>query len=221
MFYTSIYPYFGSYLQVVQYQNVTSSGYITSTFSITSAIASIVVGLLIKYTKHYKYYMCAGTIVYLLATALLIRYRVEGSTIGQIVGTQICLGIGGGFFNVPVQLGVQAAVPHQDVAAATALLLTIIEIGGAVGAAISGAVWTGNIAPKLAAYLPDDTKSQAFAIAGNFTLAQTFEGEARAAINRSYQETMNILLTIAVCLAILPVILSFFMKNYKIDAVSL
>ena len=75
----------------------------------------------------------------------MIRYRSESSSTSQIVGTQIAVGIGGGMLNVPAQLGVQAAVPHSDVAAATAIFLTLLEVGGAVGAAISGAVWTANI----------------------------------------------------------------------------
>ena len=151
----------------------------------------------------------------------MLRYRVEGSTIGQIVVPQVVIGLGGGFFNVPTQLGVQASVPHQDVAAATAIFLTVIEIGGAVGAAISGAVWTANIPAKLQAYLPPDAQGQAFAISGNFTLAQTFEPgtPARVAINQAYQETMNILLIIAVCLAAPVFILSWFMKDYKLDEV--
>lgn len=55
---------------------------------------------------------------------------------------------------VPAQLGVQAAVSHSDVAAATAIFLTIVEISGAVGSAISGTVWTANLPAKLALYLP-------------------------------------------------------------------
>ena len=166
--------------------------------------------------------MCLGAAVYLLGVGLMIRYRVEGSTVGQIVGTQIALGIGGGFFNVPTQLGIQAAVQHQDVAAATALYLTVVEIGGAAGGAISGAVWTSNLPSKLQMYLPSETRSQAFEIFGNITLAQSFEAGSptRIAINRSFQETMDILLIISVCLAAPILLLSVFMKNFKLDEVS-
>ena len=222
VFYTSIFPYFSSYLQVVQYQNITNAGYIVSTFTLASTASSIVVGLLIRYTKRYKWYMVGGACVYLMGIGIMIRYRVEGSNIGSIVGSQIVIGIGGGFFNVPAQLGVQASVSHQDVAAATAIFLTVIEIGGAVGAAISGAVWTSNLSSKLASYLPPETQSQALFIAGNFTLAQAFlpGTPERIAINQAYQETMNILLIIAICLAAPIIPLSFLMKDYKLDDVS-
>ncbi|MCJ1307391.1 hypothetical protein MMC25_001037 [Agyrium rufum] len=221
VFYTSVQPYFYSYLQVVQFESVTAASHVTLTFSFTSTVAAICTSLFIKYTKHYKYYVTAGALIYLMGIGLMIRYRVQGSSIGQIVGTQIAVGIGGGMLNVPAQLGVQASVSHADVAAVTAIFLTIVEIGGAVGSAISGAVWSSNLPKKLAAYLPPDSPSTALEIFGNLTLAESFPASSaeRIAINRSYQETMNILLIIAVCLAIPLIPLSLIMSDYKLDTI--
>ncbi|KAL8742192.1 MAG: hypothetical protein Q9190_005285 [Brigantiaea leucoxantha] len=219
VFYTSIQPYFYSYLQVVQNDSITAAGHITQTFSFTSTVSSVVIGLVIKYTSHYKYYITAGAAIYLMGVGLMIRYRVQGSSTAQIVGTQIAVGIGGGMVNVPAQLGVQASVSHGEVAAATAIFLTIVEIGGAVGSAISGAVWTDKIPQKLSLYLPDNAKADATLIFGNITLAQSYPAGSpeRIAINRSYQETMNILLIISVCLAVPLLPLSLVMKNYKLN----
>jgi hypothetical protein len=122
--------------------------------------------------------------------------------------------------NVPAQLGVQASASHQSVAAATAIFLTILEIGGAVGNAISGAIWTHNIPKKLALYLPPDIQDQATAIYGNVTLASTgwpIGSPERQAINRAYQETMHILLITAICVAAPLIPLSLLMKNYRLD----
>ena len=222
VYYTSIQPYFYSYLQVVQNDSVTAAGHITQTFTFTSTVTAICISFVIKYTRHYKYYITAGACIYLLGVGLMIRYRSIGSSISQVVGTQIAVGIGGGMINAPAQLGVQAAVSHTDVAAATAIYLTIVEIGGAVGAAISGAVWTANLPVKLALYLPSAAKADATLIFGNLTLQKSFlEGTPeRAAINRSYQETMDILLIIAVCLAAPLIPLSLLMRNYKLDAIN-
>ncbi|KAL8874646.1 MAG: hypothetical protein Q9174_000051 [Haloplaca sp. 1 TL-2023] len=218
VFYTSIQPYFYSYLQVVQDDSITAAGHITQTFSFTATVSSIIVSLLIKYTQRYKYFITAGAAIYLLGIGLMIRYRVQGSSTAQIVGTQIAVGIGGGMVNVPTQLGVQASVTHGEVAAATAVFLTILEIGGAVGSAISGAVWTANIPRKLSLYLPPEAQADALLIYGNLTLAKSYPvgGPERLAIDRSYQETMNILLTIAACLAIPLIPLSLIMRNHKL-----
>lgn len=122
----------------------------------------------------------------------------------------------------PAQLGVQASASHQEVAAATAAFLTLLEIGGAVGAAISGAIWSGNIPGKLAEYLPDETKDRATEIYGSISLASNgwpMGSPTREAINRAYQETMTKILIVAVCVATPCIFLSLFMKDYKLDEI--
>ena len=201
--------------------SITAAGHITQTFTFTSTVTSVLIGIVIKYTHHYKYYITAGSIIYLLGVGLMIRYRVQASSISSIVGTQIAVGIGGGLINVPAQLGVQASVSHGDVAAVTAIFLTILEIGGAVGAAISGAIWTSNLPKKLALYLPDTSKGNATLIFGNLTLAKSYirGSPEKIAIDRAYQETMDILLIVAACLCIPLVPLSLLMRNYRLGNV--
>ncbi|KAK4984267.1 hypothetical protein LTR50_006714 [Elasticomyces elasticus] len=221
-FYLSVYPYFYSYLLVTQGKSVTAAGHITQTFTFTASVTSIVISVIIKYTKRYKYFVTLGSCIYLMGIGLMIRYRTEGASTVALVGCQIAVGIGGGMLNVPAQLGVQASASHQEVAAATAVFLTILEIGGAVGSAISGAVWTANIPIKLAEYLPAESHDQATAIFGNITLASQgwpMGSPTRIAINRAYQETMTKLLTIAVCVCVPLIPLSLLMKNYKLDEV--
>lgn len=222
VFYLSVYPYFNSYLLVVQNESVTAAGHITQTFTFTSTVTAIAVSLLIKYTKHYKYFVTLGACLYLVAVGLILRYRQEGVPTGTLVACQIALGIGGGLISVPTQVGVQAAVSHADVASATAIFLTILEIGGAVGSAISGAIWSHNILPKLEQYLPADTVDQAAIIYGNVTVASTtyaFGTPTRIAINRAYQETMTRILIVGICAAAPIVPLSLMMRNIKLDQV--
>jgi hypothetical protein len=219
VFYLSVQPYFYSYLLVVQNKSVTAAGHITQTFSFTSTVASIIISLAIKYTKYYKPFVIAGSLIYLLGIGLMIKYRSIGASTGSIVGTQIAVGIGGGFLNVPAQIGVQASTDHQHVAVATAVFLTCVELGGAVGSAISGAVWSRNIPVKLNAYLPVENRVNATAIYNNINLALQYPvgTPARSAVNRAYQETMQILLTIAVCITVPLILLSLLMRNYKLD----
>ncbi|GME26765.1 Fungal trichothecene efflux pump [Neofusicoccum parvum] len=188
-------------------------------FYFTSTVSSVVVSFLIKYTGHYKYFVTLGACIYMMGLGLMYRYREEGVSTATLVGCQIATGIGGGLLNVPAQLGVQASASHQEVAAATAVFLTILEIGGAVGSAISGAIWTSSVPDKLERYLPTEIKDQASLIYGNVTLASTgwaMGTPERMAINRAYQETMHTLLTVAVCVAAPLIPLSLLMKNYKL-----
>jgi dipeptide/tripeptide permease len=166
-------------------------------------------------------FVTAGTIVYILGLVAMLLYRQEGSSFLQILGTQILVGTGGGLVNVPVQLGVQASAHHQEVAGATAIFLTALEMGGAVGAAISGAVWTHQIPRRLRKYLPAESQDQVEEIFGKLTTALSYPmgSETRIAINRAYQETMNNLLCLAI-LAALPIVpLSLIMRDYQLDKV--
>lgn len=222
-FYLSVYPYYSSYLMIVQNKGITAAGHITQVFTFSSTVSSVVVSFMIRYTGHYKYFVTFGACVYMMGLGLMFRYRVDGASTATLVGCQIATGIGGGMLNVPAQLGVQASASHQQVAAATAVFLTILEIGGAVGNAISGAIWTNSVPKKLEMYLPADIKDQASLIYGNVTLASTgwaMGTPERMAINRAYQETMHTLLTVALCVSAPLIPLSLVMKNYSLDKVS-
>ena len=214
-------PYFNSYVQVVHNRSVTAAGHITQVFSFASTVSAIIVSLGIKYSARYKYFVVLGACVYITAIGLMILYRNAESSTGQLVGTQICLGIGGGMMAWPTQLGVQASASHQEVAAVTAIYLTLLEIGGAVGAAISGRVWTSNIPTKLEAYLPDSAKGEAQLIFGSLTKALEYPmgSPERIAINRAYEETIHKLLIIAICLAVPLIPLSLALSNYRLDEV--
>lgn len=218
-FYFSVQPYLYSYLQVVQSYDVASAGRVTQTFAFTSTIAAFSVSILIKYTRRYRVYVITGCLIYISGLFAMLLYRQEGSSAFQILSTQILVGIGGGLINVPVQLGVQASAKHQDVAAATAMSLTSLELGGAVGAAISGAIWTHQVPRKLRMYLPADTQGEAEEIFGSLTKALSYPmgSPTRLAINRAYQETMNNLLVLAVSVSLPLIPLGLTMRNYRLD----
>jgi len=216
----SIYPYFQSYLLVVQGQSVTIAGRIVQMFTFASTISGFITAWLIKYTKRYRFFVILGSCVYLFGLVLMIFYRVEGASTAALAGTTAVVGMGGGMLNSPAQLGVQASASHGEVAAATAIFLTCLEVGGAVGSAISGAIWTATVPKKLALYLPPNAKTQAGAIYSNITLASTgwpMGSPERDAINRAYQETMTMILIVACCVAFPVILLSLLMKDYKLD----
>ena len=158
----------------------------------------------------------------MVCSGLMIAYRTEDASTWAIIGTQIAVGIGGGFLNVPVQLGVQASASHQQVAAATTVWLTILEVGGAVGAAVSGAIWSTYVPSKLQQYLPPDIATGYATIYGDVNVASNYTlypagSPARVAINQAYQETMRYMLIGAICAAVPILPLTFFLKNYKLD----
>ncbi|PGH13235.1 siderophore iron transporter mirC [Helicocarpus griseus UAMH5409] len=218
-FYCSVQPYLYSYLQVVQGQTVTTAGRVTQTFAFTSTVSAVSVSFFIKATRRYRGFVTGGCCMYIAGLFLMLFFNKEGASVPATFVIQAVIGMGAGLLNVPVQLGVQASSKHQEVAAATAMFLTSLEMGGAVGSAVSGAVWTSSVPKKLALYLPAESQGDAKEIFGKLTKALEYPlGSAtRIAINRAYDETFRKILTIAVCMTIPLIPLSLLMSNYKLD----
>lgn len=147
----------------------------------------------------------AGIPIYVLGYGLMIAFRTSDSTIPQVVWAQILTGLGGGAINVPAQVGLQAVCKHQDVAIATAMFLTMANVGGAVGSAVTGAIWS-NLLPG---YLETNLRGTLAAgnvtdIYSNYFNALTFEmgSPERNGIAKAYSDVYRIQLIVACCLAV-------------------
>ncbi|CAN6674773.1 siderophore iron transporter 1 [Trichomonascus vanleenenianus] len=147
--------YFTSFLQVVNDLSVSEAGYVNNTFNVVSGVLLLGVGFAIRRTGRFKWLLYIAVPLYVFAQGLMIYFRKPTGYIGYIVMCQIFISIGGSVFIIIQQLAVLAAVTHQDVAAALSLLYVVGTTGGAVGSAISGAIWTNTFAKALERYLPE------------------------------------------------------------------
>lgn len=66
----------------------------------------------------------------------MLHSRSSSTPTVELVFSQILQGLGGGIAATASQVSAQASVPHAEVAMATAVVLLLTEIGGAVGSAI-------------------------------------------------------------------------------------
>ena len=94
-------------------------------------------------------------------------------------------------------------------------------IGGAIGTAVSGAVWANVLITRLEKYLPPSAQTQAAKISNSFVIATSFPvGTAeRIAIDRSYTEVVHILLILALAFLAIPVLLVFMMENVNLTQI--
>lgn len=126
-----------------------------------------------------------------------MRARRLESTNFELLASQLIAGIGGGFSTIAAQTGVQSVVSHQDVGIATAIFLTITQIGGAAGGAISGAIWSTLLPTRLRFHLPTEVDNVVIdKIMASLSYALSFEPDSpiRVAISLSYvdvQTTLN------------------------------
>ncbi|KAJ0420804.1 major facilitator superfamily domain-containing protein [Aspergillus carlsbadensis] len=146
--------YFTSFLQAVNDLSLATSGYVSNTFDVVSGVLLLFVGWLIRRTGRFKWLLYISVPLYIFAQGLMIYFRKPNQSVGYLVMCQIFISIGGSIFIIIEQLAILAAVDHQHVATALALLNVVGTMGGAMGNTISGAIWTNTFKKALAADLP-------------------------------------------------------------------
>ena len=122
-------------------------------------------------------------------------------------------------FHVPVQLGIQAVATHQEVGIATAMFLTFTSLGGSVGSAVAGAIWTGLLPEKLQEYLPNIPPDERKRIFDDFKFAMSFPRESpeREGIVLAYVDVMKRLTRTATLAAVPMIVFVLVMKEVKLD----
>ncbi|KAK4044607.1 siderophore iron transporter mirC [Parachaetomium inaequale] len=233
VFYIAVQPYFYSYLLVALNLPVSRAGPITQTFSFASTIAALLASLIIRRLSvpRPRPFIVAGAALYTLAIAVLLHTRTRAASVPSLFAAQTLLGAGAGLMHVATQLVVQAAASstaiqgheggQQYVGVATASFLTLVQVGAAVGSALSGAVWGRLVPGKLRSYLPEHVKGEADKIYASVVVACSYAwgSPEREAIARSYQETITVLLWVAL-VACGPVLgMAMLVGNYRLDGV--
>src|SRR3972149_5586347 len=110
-------------------------------------------GRLISATGRYRAYPIAGGAV--IATAMLMLSLLdEGSPWWQVELVILATGVGMGLTMQVLVLAVQNSVAHRDVGVATASVQFFRSIGGAMGVAIFGAVFSNRLTVYVARFVP-------------------------------------------------------------------
>ncbi|KAL8711699.1 MAG: hypothetical protein Q9220_003870 [cf. Caloplaca sp. 1 TL-2023] len=189
--------YFSSFLQVVNDLSVTDASYVVQTYTVGTVISSLVVGALIHYTGRYKpVCLYFGIPLSILGLGLMIKFRQPDGYIGYIVMCQIFIAFATGTIIICDEIAILAAVTHQHIAVALAVLGLFLEIGGAVGLTIAAAIWQDVFPKKLAAYLPPTELENLPLIYADIRtqLAYPVGSPAREAIQHAYGDAQKMML---------------------------
>ena len=139
------------YLQVVKGFTPTQSGLALLPAIIGIFSTSITSGQLITRTGRYKRFPVIGAVVMTVAMVLLSRLDVN-TPFWQVALFEYLFGAGLGFTMQTIVTAVQNSVNYRDMGAATSSTTFFRQMGGAVGAALFGAV----LSSRLAHYLAED-----------------------------------------------------------------
>ncbi|GAA5863975.1 hypothetical protein JCM1840_000654 [Sporobolomyces johnsonii] len=211
--------FFTSFLQVSRGHSPQAASYISQSYIFAACVAAIVAGSFAKMTNRYKWIGIAGVLVHAVGVWLMMRSRnLNGSTF-ELIMSQLIGGIGGGFTTIAAQIGCQAVVGHQDVGIATAIFLTITQIGGAVGGSLAGAVWSTVLPRRLIFHLPAEQHDLIPRIIASLPYALSFPpgSPIRLAIDQSYVDVQKWLNNLAMVMLLPALVAVCSMKNVNLE----
>lgn len=104
---------------------------------VTFQVASVFVGLLMRWTKRSQPFVLVGVPIAVLAQGILI-YMVDingeyPASEAAFVTSRVLSGLGRAFFSTASQVSIQASVMQQDVAVGTGIFLAAMSVGSSVG----------------------------------------------------------------------------------------
>ncbi|KAL4907939.1 hypothetical protein BDW74DRAFT_113882 [Aspergillus multicolor] len=151
--------YFTSWLQVNNNLTITTANYLNNIFDVVSGVLLLFLGWVIRKVGKYKWTLYISIPLYIFTQGLMIYFREPNMSVGYQVMCQIFLAIAGSVFILVEQIAILAAVDHQHVATALAILNVVGTIGNSAGLTISTSIWQHTFRKALIRYLPESAMS--------------------------------------------------------------
>lgn len=122
-------------------------GFVPVAFSLIAA-AGVVMKQLPKVGV--KPFMLTGSILATAGMVWLAQLDAGSTYVGGLLGPMLLIGVGAGFFTVPLTIVAVAGVEAEDAGAASSLLNVATQVGGALGLAILVTVFSSSAKDELA-----------------------------------------------------------------------
>jgi hypothetical protein len=212
--------YFQNFLQVVNDLTIAESGYVVNTFDVVSGVLLFGVGAAIRKTGRFKWLLYISVPLYIFAQGLMIYFRHPGQSVGYQVMCQIFISIGGSIFIIVEQLAILAAVDHQHVATALALLNVVGTIGDSAGLTISTAIWNNTFKKALIRNLPDLSDLDSIYEDVDQQLSYAPGTAMREAIQKSYGYSQVRMLSAGLGVMVLAFAWTIMIKNIDLKKVA-
>ncbi|EPE03131.1 siderophore iron transporter 1 [Ophiostoma piceae UAMH 11346] len=216
----------GNYLYTVLYVafdfSISTATRVSSLYSFCSVIVGFLLGLIVFKIRRLKYFILAGTALFMVAFGLLIHYRgsANSSSRSGIIGAEVLLGIAGGMFPYPAQASIQSTLKHENLAVMTGLFLATYNIGSALGNTISGALWSQILPSQLERNLNSVNSTLAALVYANpLGMAAIYPvgTPERDGIIESYKHVQRLLTITGICLCVPLIGLAAALRNPKLN----
>lgn len=160
--------YLPLYLQVVKGATPTDSGLRLIAMMAGLLLTSTLSGQIISHWGRYKVFPIAGCAIFSIGLFLLSSMDANTASF-TMEAYMFVLGFGLGMVMQVLVIVVQNVVPYRDLGAATSGVTFFRSIGGAVGVATFGAIFSNALLANLAHYLPADSQGASAALASVHT----------------------------------------------------
>ncbi|CAI6059166.1 unnamed protein product [Clonostachys chloroleuca] len=208
--------YFSSYILIIKdwtnYQWIIFLGITTMGLCLVGPV----VGLIHRVSHRYKSLMIFGAAAKILGYGLLIQPSGNMTQdTARLVAAQLifCLS---SLNVVGARVGVQASVPHDDVASIISIITLWSTLGSSIGSAVASSIWTEQMMDQMNVELPGVSPSVIKKIYGNIKTLKTyaFNDSIRQGSIRAYAIVNGHITVASICLSVVPLIASIFMPNY-------
>jgi EmrB/QacA subfamily drug resistance transporter len=189
-------------------------------------VTSIASGRLISRSGHYKIFPVLGTAVMAVGLALLSTLHVD-TPAAQVDAYLLILGLGLGLVMQVLVLAVQNAVDFSVLGAATSGVTLSRGIGGSLGTAVFGAIFSSGLIAALHELLGKVTSHSAAGAAGaQLTHGARLSGAqvaqlppaARAAYQQAYVQALHPVFLVAAGVAVIGFLLSLRLRERPLRA---
>jgi EmrB/QacA subfamily drug resistance transporter len=175
-------------------------------------LSSIVSGQIITRTGHYKAFPIAGTAIATGGMFLLSRLT-EQTSVGLAAVYMLVLGLGLGLVMQVLVLAVQNAVPYEQLGVATSGATLFRTMGGCLGTAVLGAIFSNRLSTLLNARLP--SRGAGGLRSGGINPAQVdaLPPPLRAAFVSSFTDALTTVFLVAAAVCAVAFLLTWFIPE--------
>jgi EmrB/QacA subfamily drug resistance transporter len=205
--------YLPVFLQLVSGASATNSGLLMLPLMGGLLVASMASGQVISRTGRYKAFPVAGT--GLAAVAMFLLSTMSADT-PQLVAAawMVVLGAGLGLVMQVMVLVTQNSVDRSDLGVATATVSFFRSVGGSVGVAVFGALFTSGLAHNLSRDLPTAVAHRlADAGGGSVQAVATLPAAQQLAYKEAFADALTTVFTYALPIMVVAFLLTWLLKE--------
>ncbi|KAJ5591712.1 siderochrome-iron transporter [Penicillium hispanicum] len=189
-----------------------------STNGVMQCLTGILAGVLMMWTRRYKWLVIVGAVVRLIGYGVMIRLRGASNSMFELFFVQVVQGIGSGIMQTNLLVPAQISVTHAQMPQITALVVCFSFLGSSVGDCIAGGIYTNTIGHALKNHLGKGATPVLINTLSNSILgvAPAWGSAERLAVNLAFSDVLRYMTYTALASSAPAVVLAWFMPNHKL-----